>query len=385
MAGTALANFSDFMKVTGPRYLTSAGQLINEAAKNTYVLKRFLRGADMSVSVQGGRTINDSIMFDESSTYDHYKPNATFQWSNPQVVTDLEINWRFSIDHMSWTDQEIELNLPEGLSADAQKVVYKRLKRIKEQRMWTSMLNGMENDLWAKANGNDGEMEAADGLLPYSIAAFISEHDGTDGTTYVPWTTTTIMGVNPANISGWRNQVTRYDFDDADDSDQDNDGLIDAFDEMWLKTRWIPPTTKAEYFENDDMYAQIICCSLAGMNQYKRMLRLSNDTLVSKQDAAYLSPQYGGIDLLYISTLDTATINGTTPSGTETGATPDGNRYWWINGKYMTPVFHTRRYMSAKDPMVHPNQPYTTIQPVDSWWNLFCNSRQRQGIVCPQA
>ena len=34
MAGTALANFNDFMKVTGPRYLTSAEDVINEAVKN---------------------------------------------------------------------------------------------------------------------------------------------------------------------------------------------------------------------------------------------------------------------------------------------------------------------------------------------------------------
>jgi len=23
------------------------------------------------------------------------------------------------------------------------------------------------------------------------------------------------------------------------------------------------------------------------------------------------------------------------------------------------------------------------VQPVDCWWNLFCNSRQRHGIVAP--
>lgn len=384
MPGTALANFGDFMKVTGPRYLTSAESLINDAAKNTYVLSRFLRGADMARSVQSGKTINDTIMFDESSTYDHYKPNATFQWENPQVLTDLEINWRFAVDHMSWTDQEIELNLPEGLSKDAQKVVYKKLKYSKEQRMWTSFLNGMENDLWKQANGNDSEMEAASGELPYSIPAFISEHDGSTGTTFVPWTTTSIMGINPANESGWRNQVSRYDYDDPDDSDGDRDGLIHKFDEMFLKVRFIPPSTKQQYFEDDRLHKQFICCSRDGLNLYKDMLRKANDTLVSHQDPAYNMPQYSGIDLMYISSLDTATINGTTPSGTESGATPDGYRYWWLNGNYITPVYHSRRYMYSKDPMTHPNQPYTTIQPTDCWWNLFMNSRQRQGIICPQ-
>ena len=386
MAGTALANFNDFMKVTGPRYLTSAEDVINEAVKNTYILGRFLRGKGMDTSVQSGKTINDSIFFDESSTYDHYKPNATFSWSNPQVISDLEINWRFSVDHMSWTDQEVELNVPGGLSVSAQKVAYKKLKRIKEMRLWTSFLNGMENDLWAQANGNAAEMETNTGSLPYSIPAFISEHDGTTGTTYVPWTSdTTIQGINPANESKWRNQVSRYDYDDPDDSDGDQDGLLDKFDEMFLKVQFIPPATKQEYFEKDNLNRQFICCSRSGINLYKRMLRDANDSLVSKQDPAYNMPQYSGIDLVYVGSLDSATINGTTPSASESGATPDGHRYWWLNGNYMTPIYHARRYMEKHDPMRHPNQPFTTVQPVDCWWNLFCNSRQRQGIIAPQA
>ena len=386
MAGTALANFNDFMKVTGPRYLTSAEEVINEAVKNTYILGRFLKGKGMDVSIQGGKTINDSVMFDEASTYDHYKPNATFSWSNPQTITDLEINWRFSVDHMSWTDQEVELNVSEGLSRDAQKVAYKRLKRTKEMRLWTSFLNGMEADLWKQANGNASEMETSTGSLPYSIPSFISEHDGTTGTTYVPWASdTTIMGVNPANESKWRNQVSRYDYDDPDDSDGDQDGLLDKFDEMFLKVKFTPPATKQEYFEKDALNRQFICCSRDGINLYKRMLRDANDTLVNKQDPAYNMPQYSGIDLVYVASLDTATINGTTPSATESAGTPDGARYWWLNGNYMTPVYHARRYMEKHDPMRHPNQPFTTVQPVDCWWNLFCNSRQRQGIICPQA
>ena len=386
MAGTALANFNDFMKVTGPRYLTSAEDVINEAVKNTYILGRFLRGKGMDTAIQSGKTINDSILFDESSTYDHYKPNATFSWKNPQVINDLEINWRFSVDHMSWTDQEVELNVPGGLSSGAQKVAYKKLKRIKEMRLWTSFLNGMENDLWASANGNASEMETNTGTLPYSIPAFISEHDGTTGTTYVPWASeTSLMGINPANESKWRNQVSRYDYDDPDDSDGDRDGLLDAFDEMFLKVQFTPPSTKQEYFEKDNLNRQFITCSRSGLNLYKRMLRDANDTLVSKQDPAYNMPQYSGIDLVYVAALDSASVNGTTPSATESGATPDGYRYWWLNGNYMTPIYHARRYMEKHDPMRHPNQPFTTVQPVDCWWNLFCNSRQRQGIICPQA
>jgi len=387
MAGTALANFNDFMKVTGPRYLSSAEDVINEAVKNTYILGRFLKGKGTDVSVQGGKTINDAILFDESSTYDHYKPNATFSWSNPQVITDLEINWRFSVDHMSWTDQEVELNVSEGLSRSAQKVAYKRLKRIKEMRLWTSFLNGMEADLWKGAYANGAEMETNTGSLPYGLQAFISENTSN----YHSFNTgdaTTVMGVAPGTESKWRNQVSTYDYADPDDSDGDQDGLLDKFDEMFLKVQFIPPATKQEYFEKDNLNRQFICCSRGGINLYKRMLRDANDTLVNKQDPAYNMPQYSGIDLVYVSTLDDAAINGdTVADDTETatgGDTNAGYRYWWLNGNYLTPVYHTRRYMEKHDPMRHPNQPFTTVQPVDCWWNLFCKSRQRQGIICPQ-
>ena len=52
--GTALSNFNDFMNLTGPRYLTSAEQVVNEAVENTYLLSRMLKGKGMDSVIQGG-------------------------------------------------------------------------------------------------------------------------------------------------------------------------------------------------------------------------------------------------------------------------------------------------------------------------------------------
>ena len=392
MAGTALANFNDFMAATGPRYLTSAEDVINEAVKNTYVLSRFLKGRGTDKVIQGGKTINDVVLMDESSTYDHYQPNDTFSWTNPQVVDTLEIDWKFSVDHMSWTDQEIELNVGEGLSRDAQKVVYKKLKRIKEMRLWTSMLNGMEDDLWKAPN--EAGMETNTGKLPYSIPTFIQEEDGG-----LPagFTGTDLQGLGVAATgANYQNQVSTYDANDPDGiiggGTGSSDSLIAAFDEMFLKCQFIPPATKQEYFENDNLSRQLIFASRAGVHQYKRALRASNDSLISAQDPAYNNPQYSGIDVIYVSALDTAAIySNNYGSGSHTGfhaedsasAAYTGSRYWWVNANYMTPIYHSRRYFEKHDPMRHPNQPFTSVQPVDCWWNVFCNSRKRQGIVRP--
>ena len=102
---SALSTFNDFVNVTGPAFLTSAEDVVNEAVKNNYILRRFIRGKNPSDIIQGGSTIRDTILFDEQSTFQFYEPNETFTWENPQVLTNWEINWRFAVDHMSWTDQ----------------------------------------------------------------------------------------------------------------------------------------------------------------------------------------------------------------------------------------------------------------------------------------
>ena len=385
--GTALENFTDFVKATGPIYISGPDKLVNEAVKQSYVLDRFLRGRGSDEVVQGGETINDDIMFDDASTYDHYKPNATFDWAQPQTLTELSIAWRFSIDHMSWTDQEIELNLSDGMTKEATKVQYKRLRKKIEQRMWTSMINGFEEDLWADANNQTAEMETTSGSLPYSIPAFISE----DTTNYHANGWTNVMTVNPATESKWRNQVTTYDNNDPDDSDGDRDGLLDAFDTQIRKVRFKPPSFHKEHFEAYDLQTsrQFIASSRSGQTLYVRTLRDSNDTLVSKQDAAYMSPKYGGLDVMYVGQLDSAALyagdSSTWVAEEAATVTTTGPRYYWINANYLKPVYHAARYFYKKSPFFHPNQPYTTICPVDCWWNLFCASRQRQGIVSPGA
>ena len=117
--GSALSVFNDFMTTTDSAVLTDASSIVNEATKHNYLLRRFMKGKSNSQILQGGKTIKDQIFFDEESTFEYYQPNATFAWQNPQVLTEWEINWRFAVDHMSWTDHEIELNTGGGLSKSA--------------------------------------------------------------------------------------------------------------------------------------------------------------------------------------------------------------------------------------------------------------------------
>ena len=417
----SITQFNDFMQSTGPSYLKSADAVINEAVKNNYLLSRLLKEKASDTTVQGGTSIKDVIVFDDATTYQKYLPNDTFTWSNPQVTDTLSASWRFSMDHMSWTDQEIELN--EG----DPKVMYKRVKRIKEMRMWTSMLNGMENDLWATPFGNYGTMESAGGKEPYSLPSFITETLNTNLTLGerggVPAGWTNILGIDPTVDARWSNQVSFYNrlgaLTDAPNvqaagqfgsSGHNNNNtvartvfnLFGAFDDMYLKVQFKSPLTQKQYFEETNFNRQMILCSKDGINLYKRTLRSSNNMLVSQQDSAYNTPTYSGIPVEYCANMDTAAIypaaasavtdsrtgrNTQTVTGTNTELNTltidKGARFFFVNGQYITPIYHSTRYMKKHDVMRHPNQPFSWVQPVDCWWNVFCNSRQRHGIVAP--
>ena len=440
----SIQTFNDFMTATGPSYLTSADQVINEAVKNTYAFSRLLKGKTTEQTIQGGTEIRDVIMFDDSRTYDHYQPNDTFVWRNPQVTDYIRCPWRFHIDHMSWTDAEVELNT--GETSASTKVAYKRLKRIKEQRMWTSMLNGFEEDLWAVPSVSG--MEDESGKLPYSLPYFITEiatdfggalgRRGTMPYTASTNTSHTVMRISPTTETRWTNLVELYNCspsalnpsnaawatitnqslsNNTVYSQQGPQGavatthaignLFNAMDTMFMRLKYEAPSTRQQYFENDNLNRQMILTSRLGVQQYRNALRLSNDTLVSYQDASYSNPSYAGIDVTYCSDLDTAAIfpaaasavtqdasnyNSTTASagafnsfGTELGTNTivKAPRYFFVNGNYLTPIFHARRYFKQHEVLRHPNQPFTYVQPVDCWSNLFCNSRQRHGIVAP--
>ena len=381
---SALSTFNDFVDTTGPAFLTSAEDVVNEAVKNNYLLRRFLRGKGPDEVVQGGTKIKDTMMFDESNSFQFYQPNETFTWSNPQVLDNWEIDWRFAVDHMSWTDQEIELNVGGGMGKAARHQAYKRLKRTKEQRLWTSILNGMEDQLFAIPSASEMEGDGAPATKPYSIPMFINECTSSAYHTNTTAEIFTVQGINSSTQAGWQVQQKSY------TTSGNNTGIIAAFDQMYMDVEFTPPPSHQEYFEKPSLNAQFIACSQAGQRIYTTLLRDAQDTFVtaSRQDPAYMRPQYAGIDLERVVALDTYAGYGKADGSQapKTESTADaflGPRYYFINGNYLKPVFHSSRYMYSHPTMRHPNQPFTTIMPVDSWYNFVCRSRKRQGIVFP--
>ncbi len=381
--GSALETFTDFVKSTGPAFLKGPEDVINEAVKNTYVLPRFITGKDMSEMIQGGAEIKDDILFDEDSSYEHYQPNAEFTYRNPQVLTQWSIPWRFVKNEMVWTDHEIGLNTGE-LSQKSRFHKFKTLKRTKEQNLWAGMMNGLEDDLWAAPD--NATMESTTGTKPYSIPTFVNEETNT-----VPQGFTTLQGINPANEAKWRNQVESYNA--APDATTSEVWVgFKAFSKMFYQVRFDRLPKQPELSEPVTV-PNFIACSLNGISQYEVALRVSQDTFVTtgRQDPAYNHPRYRGIDVVYVSNLDTAAVFPTGSGGslsTETdtaGTTNAGPRYYFINGEYMKSVIHNERWFHKLDPFSPSRQPFTKIMIVDLWYNFVCRSRRRHGIVNPSA
>ena len=379
-----LQAFTDFMDATENTILTSPGHVLNEATANSYLLREYLRGKSESEVVQGGKKIQDFIMFDEASTFDHVLPGQTHVWKNPQVLDSWETSWRYAIDHMTWTDQEIELQMGDGLSTDGRHRVLKRLKQVKEMRVKTSLINGLEDELWRLPSG--AEMEADAGRHPYSLVSHFNEN--TDGL-HENWGSSTKQNISPTAEAKWVPQQVGYDFSGATPTIT-GEAILDAFDTMFYRVGR-DSLPMGEEVSESPTNATMIVCSAFGINQYKQALRRAQDSYVTpdRQDPAYNNPKYSGISLVYASGLDDARlwVDGGIGVGSETGSgvTNDGPRYLWINRKYHKPVFHSKRYMYRGQTMRHPNQPSTHIQTVDCWHNYPAQSMQRHGIVFPNA
>jgi len=364
----ALTTFQDFVIATDQKVITPSTKILNEAVKNTYILKSAQRGRGDDELMQGGSSLVDMIQLTDNGSFQFYVPYQDLNATATDTMTKISVQWRFAVGYYVWSDEEVELN--EG----DQEATYKKLLKSKKQACNTSTFNGMEDAVWAFPSASN--MEATAGEVPYSIPAFIDEI-GTDH----HWPGfTNIMGVDPDLEDRWRNKISRY--NSADPFDE-LDGIVAAFDDMWLSVRFESPETASDYFENDMLNKMKILTNKDGVKKYKANLRALNDRTVTPQDAAYNDPTYSGVPVKYISTLDTALLDqeaaSTTPSAWADGAP----RYYFLNFSFLYPIYHSKRYMKSTNPMNDVKQPFSWVVYKNTYYNWFCRSRQRQGIVTP--
>jgi hypothetical protein len=56
--------------------------------------------------------------------------------------------------------------------------------------------------------------------------------------------------------------------------------------------------------------------------------------------------------------------------------------YIWLDSRYIFPVYHSEVYMEEEDPIRGGiGQPFSFAVFVNTYMNLFCRSRKRQGFI----
>ena len=209
--GTSLNLFTEFVNITGPTYLTSAMDTVNDAQKTNYgTLGYMLRGQGMSDVLQGGAQIKDYIYLTAVRRARSYKPNAKQTYANPQTGTTWTADWRFFLTDMVWTDEEITLNAGGNMSADAKFQAYKDLYYRKQQQLYTDQMDYWEEIIWAEPDAD--EMEVNTGQEMFSIPCFITEgatiDNGFPVTSGTAWTT--VAGISPTTETKWKNVLEQY-------------------------------------------------------------------------------------------------------------------------------------------------------------------------------
>ncbi len=384
-----MADFTDFVKSTAPAWASSKEAFINELQENSYPLRRFLKGRGMDELFQNGERIKDGIILDEAGTFQMVGPESESTWSNAQTLTVWEIPWRFAQCHMSWVDQEVDLS--EGSSATN----WKKVKRIKQTGLANDCVNGTNGKLFQKPDKTKmetfsaiGASDSGDPGEPYSIPALVNEQTDTlfaSQTTTAPggaWTT--VQTIDPTIKTRWKNVQKSYSSITALTSGN----ITTAFDDIVQDLEFQMPGTMNEYFENTNMFRQVIWTTKRGINEWKLLCRAENDVNVSPnaQDPSWSSPKYAGIPLERAPQLETETLYGTSGAGVVESSTTNnstGPRYYFINANFMKMAFHSKWYFKYMDVFSPEKNRNKHILPIQTWFNLYATSRRHHGIVYP--
>lgn len=385
----ALSGFADFVSLTAPKVWSDASKFTNNLQRTGYLLPRMLMGRDGAASIGGGERIREYLLTKPNNTFRFHSPNEeTPGWQNGPHTDRVEIAYRYAEAHTSYTAQEVDLNEGDPTAT------WKRVRDAKMAALWTAVAHGVEDTFFAVPNRQNMETVHGDPGAPNSIPVFVNEQTGGRFGTVTtaiasPYTTdSSIETLARTSTNNWQCAQQSYSGAAGDGfTPSDIDNVAVAFDKMWLKVQFRSPGLQAKYFEDAEMFRQVICCSADGITKYRHLLRQSNNVLPSAQDPAYSSPRYSGIMLEHIPALDTATLyskaGATTTVDVETGADATGPRYYWLNLNHMKLVWHPKWYMKLLDQFNPPNQRTTTVIPVETWFNLFCSSLRHQGIVYP--
>lgn len=412
-SGYQLQEYADFVDGTGPASGVGPRQLLVQSRKYDYPFSEMCYGEnEIKRLVRGGNPIRQHMLFSGSGVGTKYLPGAKRDYKNPQRLKKAQVYMRYFTTHKTWVDNEILQNqlIMKG-SKSARFEQYVDLDDEKEAMMWIDTHEKLDSYLFAFPDAST--MEGDDGMDHMSLFAINNEEDnGLFGTEAgAPWTT--VFGLSPTDASlygRWAPKRKGYKkIADAPGatSGPDPDALIPALDELMDDVKFGRPKTHAEYWEQDSLRSLQIWTTKRGRTIFKTALRAGQDHWIAgPQDPAYNDPTMRGIPVKRVQELETAAVyydSTGTPNYTTEGTAAEsgaanawysdsdsvahhpGPRFYLHNFNYTFPIFQDERFFFRDKPSRHHNIPDTWVVNMTVWHNIFCISRQHNGVLFPSA
>jgi hypothetical protein len=376
------------MASTQSPFLTGATQFVNDVAQQSYFGSMFMAGKGLEKVIQSGPKIKDRIFLEGVNTYEAYRPGSKMTFTNPQTHDTWETEWAHYRDHMSWTEEEILKNAPDGMSKARTMTALKDVKAQKLQRLHTSIMTGIDNVLWAQPNADTMESATSnDNRAVMSIPALINEETNGLWTIAETGTWTTKQGIAPASKTAWKPGQFTYDFDNYTD---DDNGLIAGLNKSFRRTEYVPPSRFQQSFDAKTPKSRYVAVTgNDGYDLLEAALRNKGETYftVAANDTDYGAIKVAGVEVMRYAPLDDKLIykSGSNTLVTAANASKNGPRFYGFDLDHICLYFHRSKFLEFRTPKEPSDQPETWVQPVVCWKNLVVSSLRRHFILGPVA
>jgi hypothetical protein len=340
--GIPLERFPDYIKATKEHYLLDQ-KVLNDSARQQYFTFDMISGRDEAEMLQDGKTVRAFLRLRKHSSAKNYRPNARMSPKGIDVLDMIEVPWRFTASNFAYAEE----------TTDLQQGTNQLVDMLMEWRSAArqDIFDFIEESWFADPNAES--MEDKSGEDPYSIPCFITDNG------MFPAGFSTLQGL--ADHANYRNQVSTFNHANLS-------SLEMGFHDMWLKLRWKGPDSREAWFQSSDFRKMKIVTNTQGVKDYIQAMTVTGSRLVPVADPGqYVSnPTYANIPIVNLPVLD--------EKGWETP------KYDWIDGRYIVPIFHRKRFMEEQDPIRgSAEQPFSWVVYNKTYRQIICKSRKRQG------
>lgn len=423
--GTPLQALLDFRLATGANHMRSP-RVVNLAGLNKYLWHKIFYNTPAKKAVQGGSEIDFPFMLDDGGTFQTLQPGQFRQYKRIDNVRKARAAWRQWWDHKLWLRHELMLNqrFKYGNRAEKFDVLFD-LDTQKEQRMQTSIANGLETQLGAVPDGVQSDPDQVGGNQVMSLFAHINQdayglfgrYINTSGAVAsnagVTNPFTTKQAVDPTIgggtiVAAGASALGRVDkgklapnvIQYSSKAPNVDTNIFAALRAAFRACSWEGPETTRQWFENTNFNNMRALASDYALRVVENLILAGQDRFViGPQDLGVPMPQVYGVPLMWWPRLDTAPIYDTnhnssgvpTTKTTELAVAPGasgvgwgkGGRIYMINFNSIYPVCHDEMWMYREAMSPHFNVPDVFPEYVEGWHNWVCEDYRQHAVIAP--